>query len=299
MLDAGRSGGGDDDGQNRSPKFPHYARGVHVPHANMVDQAERLVSGSAACLNHVLWEVLRLPWQSLEKKAADMLRWLSPEVQKLVLDSANRIRLESGHHFLRALERRRSLDGLAALTLLLRLAIERQQQEQIKEYAYSVLRMLLVLGEMLIEHGVGEMLFDLYAERIFPLVTFDGLVFDLSDYPYALLARELQFQVMKTYIRARFPDRQDHSDKIITNILAGQYAAFFKVLSEPLLIPNIAVGPPAPRAIEHLAEQRRLKEAAMQVNGLNSSEGWPRLTTSLAPTTDLIQPMMMFKSSGD
>jgi len=90
--------------------------------------------------------MLRAPLQPLGKAASQMLRQLSPDIQELILAPNNQIRLSGAHHYLRALERRRSLDGLAALTLLLRLSLERHDQLLAKEYACSLLKVLLMLG---------------------------------------------------------------------------------------------------------------------------------------------------------
>lgn len=156
----------------------------------------------------------------------------------------NEIRLSSAYHYLRALERRRSLNGLAALTLLLRLSLEHGEQQLAMVYTSSLLRVLLVQGLDLIGHGVAEMVFGLYEERLFRKVRWDGLRFDLADYPYTLLSVKLHALVEDRLMRAQLAGgRESHSD-ITTAILAGHYAQHFRPQIEPVVAPDLDIAPP-------------------------------------------------------
>jgi hypothetical protein len=73
------------------------------------ERAEQAAPGAAAIIEHVLWAMLRSPLRPLGKDASKMLRQLSPDIQMLVLAPNNQIRLSRAYHYLRALERRRSL----------------------------------------------------------------------------------------------------------------------------------------------------------------------------------------------
>lgn len=171
-------------------KFKLYAEGKHVPGAALVEKAELVVKGSSWALNHVLWRVLR-EQGSIKKYAKDWVRELVPEIQLLVFTPDYELRLCGNRHYLGSLERRASVDGLTALTILLKLSIEAGDVEQAWNFAQSIFRVLLIIGPELDEQTIAERVFELYVKRIFGLVSFNGLVMDLENYPFLKMTHVL------------------------------------------------------------------------------------------------------------
>lgn len=164
-------------------RFTLYEKGEHVPNAVFVEEVEQVVKGSSWALNHVLWRVLR-EQGSIRKYAKGWVRELVPEIQSLVFTPDNDLRLRGNRHYLGSLERRASVDGLTALTILLKLSTEASDAEQAWDFAHSIFKVLLIIGPELDEQKIAERVFDLYVSRIFALVSFDGLVMDLEGYPF-------------------------------------------------------------------------------------------------------------------
>ena len=104
-------------------KFKLYAEGKHVPGAAFVEKVDLVVKGSSWALNHVLWSVLR-EQDPIRKYAKGWARELVPEIQSLVFTPDYELRLHGNRHYLGSLERRASVDGLTALTILLKLCVE-------------------------------------------------------------------------------------------------------------------------------------------------------------------------------
>lgn len=164
-------------------KFKLYAEGKHVPGATFVEKVDQVVKGSGWALNHVLWSVLR-EQGSIRKYAKSWMRQLVPDIQSIVFTPDNEIRLRGGRHYLGSLERRASVDGLTALTILLKLSVEAGDTEQAWSIAHSIFRVLLIIGPELHEQTIAERIFDLYVSSIFSQVSFNGVTLDLKSYPF-------------------------------------------------------------------------------------------------------------------
>ncbi len=167
----------------KNNKFLGYARGTHVPSRTLALQAEKVVARSSWVLYHPIWTVLRATGP-ISKHALTWGRQLDHEIQAIVLGPHNAIVGGASRHTLGALERRASLDSLAALTLLLRLRHEEGKPEWAWLYACSIFRVLLLIGTQLDQHGIAERMFQLYVERVFSLAEFEGRRMDLSSYDY-------------------------------------------------------------------------------------------------------------------
>jgi hypothetical protein len=161
-------------------KFKGYAEGKHVPGAALVKRVDLVVKRSSWSLTHVLWRVLRSTARPIEKDAKGWVRELVPEIQSIVFTPDYELRLRGDRHYLGSLERRASVDALAALTILLILNIDTDDQEQAWNIAHSIFKVLLIIGPELDEQRIAERVFDLYVVRIFSLVSCDGMVIDLE-----------------------------------------------------------------------------------------------------------------------
>lgn len=174
----------------RNNKFLGYSRGAHIPSRTLVLQAERVVSRSRWVLYHPIWTVLRTAGPS-HKHAMTWVRQLDHEIQAIMLGPYNAIVGGASRHTLGALERRASLDSLAALTLLLRLHHEEGKHEWVWLCTCSIFRVLLLLGTHLDQYGVAERMFQLYRQRVFSLAEFEGQRVDLSNYDYVFASYHL------------------------------------------------------------------------------------------------------------
>lgn len=166
----------------RNNKFLGYARGEHVPLDWLVQQAEQLVPRSAWILNHPLWQVLRMS-APIKQLALKWVRELDPDIQRIVL-SHGAISTGANQHMLGSLERRPSMDSLAALTILMRLNHEQGETVAAWDYAMSIFRVLLMLGPMFEQYSVANLIFQIYVARVFSQVEFAGQRMVLNGYDY-------------------------------------------------------------------------------------------------------------------
>ena len=98
------------------------------------------------------------------------------------------------------------------------------------------------IGLDLIGHGVADLIFDLYVERLFRQVRWDGLRLDLANYPYPLLTVKLHATIEDRLMRARLAGGRETRDQIATGILAGHYAQHLHPLIEPDVALDLDVG---------------------------------------------------------
>lgn len=159
-------------------KFKAYATGKTVPSPKLVAKVEQQVRRSSWVLNHVLWKVLR----AKESIAKDAKQWICElrSVSHIVLSLEDEVCLRGDRHMLPALERRASIDALAALTIVFKLNLEAGDSEQAWNVALSIHKVLMLMSGELLATDTAQPLYDLYAERIFSQVTYDGMAFDLE-----------------------------------------------------------------------------------------------------------------------
>lgn len=175
--------GVDDRGEPiKNGKFLTYKRGERTPSARLVEQIEQQVPRSARNLNHPLWQVLRTS-KPIKTSACQWVRQLDPEIQRFVLSNGE-VSMGWGRHILEPLERRASLDSLAALTIMLRLHHEQGNPLAAWDLAQVVFRVLLILGSMFEDHAIAERIFKIYVSRVFSLVVLPGKRIALEDYDY-------------------------------------------------------------------------------------------------------------------
>lgn len=174
----------------KNNKFLGYSRGAHVPSEALALRAERVAPRSSWVLYHPIWTVLRSAGP-IHKHAMTWVRQLDHEIQGIVLGPYSTIVGGASRHTLGALERRASLDSLAALTLLARLHHEAGEHEWVWLYTCSIFRVLLLLGTHFDQYGVAERMFQLYVQRVFSLAEFEGQRVDLSNYDYVFASYHL------------------------------------------------------------------------------------------------------------
>ena len=120
------------------------------------------------------------------------------------------------------LERRFSLDSLAALTILFRLNHEDENNNGDPKapraidawtYACAIFRVLMMLGSQFITDELKNDIFRLFSQRVFSLVTsFWGARFDVGAHDYARMSSLLREEAANKGIYIRSPlNRIDHN----------------------------------------------------------------------------------------
>lgn len=211
----------------RNNKFLGYSRGEHVPHEDLVLQAEKVIPRSGWVLNHPLWKILRSTGP-IRKSAQQCVLQLDREVQAVVLGPYNEIVGGASRHTLGALERRASLDSLAALTILLRLRHEDNKPEWVWLYAHSIFKVLLMMGPQLDELLVADRVFQLYVQRVFSLTVFKKQRMDLSNYRYVPFAHILAVLADRLRNQHQAPRDRRLPSFYALQILDGHYQQDFR-----------------------------------------------------------------------
>lgn len=239
-------------------KWWRYRCGRHTPSMLTVERAESVVPGSSKELNHVLWQALR-PDPPTLSQANDLLRQVAPELQ-IILFEQDHFRIHGGGRFLGKLEHRASLDALACLTILLRLNHKNGSYERVWEYAKYVFRMLLMLGQEFERRHLANEVFHLYVTRIFNLARWNGKRFLLEDYDFADRS-EILYQMANntSYTKGRWIGWSERV-KYMRRILKGDFGFDWKFLLDPLIAPDLDIGPPTEDGLRLLAQDRRVKE---------------------------------------
>lgn len=177
-------------GRKQNNRFLGYSKGEHVPRAPLIASAERVAPRSSRVLNHALWMALRQEG-SVTKLAEGWIRQLDPEIQRIVLSSGGEIELGPNRHRIGALERRAGMDSLAALTIIFRMSHEQGEAEWAWLYAESIFRVLLLMWPYLDRWGIADQLFQIFVQRVFSLVSFQGKRMGLENYDYPTMAQLL------------------------------------------------------------------------------------------------------------
>lgn len=160
-------------------KWQGYRLGRHTPSPSLVEKIDNQLPGSANLLNHPVWQALRVD-NNAKQQASILLSQLHPDVATaltqnvrnrreccLAVDGWNRRRL-------RKLEQQVSLDALATLVLLLRLAVKTGKQDQAFAFGFSVCRILLMMGPWLTARGIARPLSEYLMEHVLPLGHHNG-----------------------------------------------------------------------------------------------------------------------------
>ena len=112
---------------SHSSKWSEYRRGLHTPRLSILEKAEAKVEGSTLAFNHPLWTILKT--NDISKRKVSLIKSLDPALQPLLFDIHGRLIQSSNRHFLGKLERRASIDSLAALTILLKINLDEGNRE--------------------------------------------------------------------------------------------------------------------------------------------------------------------------
>lgn len=162
-----------------SSKWARYRAGLTRPRS-VLPAVENKCHGANACLGSPLWPALTARPLKRPQLEALLLR-LEPSIRSLVsrrTAATNAGRSTKGDvdsGLAGALERLASLDALAAMVVLLRLAHANGRTAEAFHWGRHVLRTMLLMGSLLRSHGVAQVLFDLIEERVMPMAQHEGL----------------------------------------------------------------------------------------------------------------------------
>jgi len=142
------------------------------------------------------------------------------------------------------------MDSLTALTVILRLNHERGDFEQVWECAKSIFRVLLIIGNTFNERGISERIFTFYRERVFNLARFNGRRMYLESFNYPALSGA--FHELSEHLRQRSLHVRDRkmASYYAMQILNGQRMQSSKKFFEPLIGPDLDIGPPSPENLD-------------------------------------------------
>lgn len=159
-------------------KWPGYLAGRIDP-KKVLPAVEAKCPGANDCLSSPLWAALTD--RPLTRRQLDALILpLEPDVQALVRRRSPSPRpihppgSRMDHRLAEALERRASLDALAAAVILLRIAHAEGATALAFQWGRHVLRIMVMLSELLHEGGIARPLLELIEERVLRLARHDG-----------------------------------------------------------------------------------------------------------------------------
>ncbi|HEX7649719.1 MAG TPA: hypothetical protein VF450_20150 [Noviherbaspirillum sp.] len=225
-------------------QFAKYQRGIHRPHRSTVDKVEAVAPGSKKSIEHVLWKALSED-EKLGENATRWLRQLEPSIQSIVFKRGEDVLALQGERFLGMLERRASLDALAALTILTRLRLEQGHAKQAWCCALATYRVLLMLGNTFHEHGVAPRIVELYKTRIFDIVRWDDMRLDIPSSDFAEKVTAL-YDIGKLRAGARREPVSWHEHvRAMREILLGKVRFDWYFWLRALEVPDTESGPPS------------------------------------------------------
>jgi len=160
-------------------KWPRYLAGRHEPKA-VLDAVEAKYPGANACLTSPLWAALTGRPLTRRELEALVLR-LDIGIQALVRRRGTAPRparfpgMSMDRDLAEAIERRASLDALAATVIMLRIANVESEPAAAFQWGRHLLRLMVMLGPTLQVGGIAQPLLDLIGERVLPLASHDDL----------------------------------------------------------------------------------------------------------------------------
>jgi hypothetical protein len=219
---------------SHSSKWSEYKNGTHSPRKTIVDKANTVVPGSYDIFNHLLWDVLERDQVSTD--FYELLRKIHPNTRSLMTDPFNNVNTGASKQFLGKFERRAGLDSLATLTLLLKYNYENGFQERVWEYAHSIFRVLLIMGNHFDTYKVAEPIFRLFKERVFSLASWNNKKFCFEGFSY-YIASEILFTMMWEIVKER-RSRITPAQRVMLmlNILKYEEHPKLKMLFNPPLV---------------------------------------------------------------
>lgn len=170
-------------------KWAKYEVGLHTPNNKLVQRVEAKLPGTAHLLRHPLWALLQTKEWDINK-ASDWLRTLSPEIRAILQDRRHSstfrdvLSAKINSNQIKMLERRASLDALAAQVIFLFNAISTHDDKSVCELCESLFRTVLILGTFVPFSFVGAEFFALFCQYVFSRAAWDGVRVDFEKYDF-------------------------------------------------------------------------------------------------------------------
>lgn len=133
----------------RNTKWHSYETGKHIPSKLLIDKVDQLVPGSKIIINHPIWQILSTE-NPTKRQISEFLFAIDIDLRKLILSKPESIhfinhRKTVSKTLFDALERRYSLDSLAALIILLKESVAKQALDYVASIMTRIYRTCLVL----------------------------------------------------------------------------------------------------------------------------------------------------------
>jgi len=183
-------------------KWSRYEVGLSTPSKVLVNRVEGISPGSARVLNHPLWKLLNCKqWNPDEFDA--WLMQLSLEIQTVLADRRSASPFSDilckklNGTQINMLERRISLDALAATTIFLLKAIGLGDKKDAFKLGQSLYRMLLIVCGFTPLIYFASIIFGLFRSKIFPLVEYDEICFDFENFDFAEAVKMLNRTMLR------------------------------------------------------------------------------------------------------
>mgnify|MGYP003603887736 CR=1 FL=1 len=154
-----------------SRRWRAYKSGKQKPSAQTVNLAEKLTSWPRAILHSPLWDALRLD-RSPDTVARKLLGTTSKEGDDLLKWMLDRHESHSDPRWIRkrcrAMVARGNLEGLAILTVCVKLAGKRDASSLALTFYRHATDCLVILGSWLYAHGIAQALAEYYEKILLP-----------------------------------------------------------------------------------------------------------------------------------
>lgn len=209
-------------------KWLYYRNGKHSPRKGMVEHVSVLVPESDAALDHVFWKVSRESG-AISEKADGWLGKLDAAINPWFFrtnpESGTSERRSATPFVLKRLGARLDLDGIAALTIIIRESVEVGKSKlamEATEQLYFLLLRISVLGKEPLRCVVDK-IFEICKARVFPKVRHKGYCYCVSEVNFQALSRllSLGYQNHSAYPRIRNKPQIDYIDDVILGYAQG------------------------------------------------------------------------------
>ena len=235
----GRSG---DNTHYHRNKWSRYEDGKHAPQKKLRDQADRIVPGSGAAFDHVLWSDALQMKQPLGDRTDSLLKSLGPDIAQVVFvanvpgATRSHLRRPVDGRLLRKLENRAGIDSLACLTILLREAREQDEPKRTMDIGMSLFWVLLMFCTTGTTARIRHVLFDLYRSEIFPLAATEHERFDLDEYPLVRASDLLNRSVLEAEDRGLIGPSWADTVEFMLRLIRGQLGLNLRVALLPKFV---------------------------------------------------------------
>jgi len=248
-------------------KWSKYEVGQHVPNDALATQVDLILPGTKRLLNHTLWKALQTK-NSGRENIEDWLRQLAPDIQKIVFNAdrhspgSTSRRASISRRQLKMFERRAGIDALACLTILLRESCNQGEQAIALDLGTSLYRVLLILCTTVPAGDFALELLDIYRERIFSLVRYEGRKFYLEDCDFLDAVSLLNMLLLALEDNGLIGIGWDDRVQAVCKLLDGGYGQGFNVqfAVAPLIGPDKPLTDANAKAYRDLERQKRFRQ---------------------------------------